>query len=64
MRCAKEQQEALGEIGPAAKDAVPSLILALTADYESVRKEAAGALTKIGLAAKDIVPRPHPCLDG
>jgi HEAT repeat protein len=44
----------LGEIGPAAKDAVPDLIEALK--DRDMRPIAVGALGRIGPAAKDAVP--------
>ena len=38
----------LGEIGPSAREAVPSLRKALLDPDESIRSEAAGALKKVG----------------
>ena len=47
---------ALGGIGPAAKDAVPALIIALKDEEENIRLTAALALGDNGPAAKDAVP--------
>jgi len=47
---------ALGEIGPAAKDAVPGLIEALKDPDITVRRSAGFALGEIGLVAKEDVP--------
>jgi HEAT repeat protein len=52
----REAQFALGTIGPAAKDAIPVLVKALSADDESVAASAAYALGKIGAAARSAVP--------
>ncbi len=46
----------LGQIGPAAKDAVPHLVELLKDPDALVRRAAAGALGMIGAAAKDAVP--------
>ncbi len=46
----------LGQIGPAAKDAVPHLVELLKDPDADVRWAAAGALGMIGAAAKDAVP--------
>ena len=48
--------EALGEIGPDAKDAIPTLIDLLQDREVYVRKSAANALGEIGLHAKEAVP--------
>src|SRR5262249_17257568 len=48
--------DALGEIGPAAKAAVPALISALKDQDWEVRRATANALGKIGPAPKDAVP--------
>src|SRR5205823_299713 len=50
---------ALGEIGPAARDAVPALIAALKAKDDSDSWAAAAALGGIGPAAKAAVPALH-----
>jgi len=52
-----DASDALGKMGPAAKDAVPALIVALKDnDSCSVRKNASDALGEIGPAAIDAVP--------
>ena len=48
--------EALGEMGPAAKDAVPALIKLCGDSDSDVRGHAAEALGEMGPAAKDAVP--------
>ncbi|MGZ9092712.1 MAG: HEAT repeat domain-containing protein, partial [Rhodoplanes sp.] len=48
--------EALGEIGPAASNAVPALTAALTDAHSDVRWPAAEALGRIGAAASGAVP--------
>lgn len=56
---AKERSAAcqvLGQIGPAAKDAVPTLVLALAAREALLRQAAAEALGKIGPAAAKSAP--------
>jgi HEAT repeat protein len=47
---------ALGEIGPAARDAVPKLIGLLDVDNERIQWRAAEALRQIGLASSNAVP--------
>jgi len=46
---------ALGQLGPKAKNAVPSLIQALSDKNEEVRKSAVNALRRIGLESKLVV---------
>ena len=53
----KHAAETLGQIGAAAKDAVPQLIELLKDPGEGVRRAAAGALGQIGAAAAVVVPR-------
>jgi HEAT repeat protein len=48
--------EALGEIGPEAKDAIPALIKALSDNDESVRIKAIYVIGRIGPAAKEAIP--------
>jgi len=48
--------EALGKIGPEAKEAIPALIEALKDKNEQVRQYAAGALYSIGPEAKEAIP--------
>jgi HEAT repeat protein len=45
---------ALGDMGPAAKDVVPGLVVALRTNGD--RQQILGALKKIGPAAKQAVP--------
>lgn len=53
----RDAATALGDIGPAAKDAVPALIVALKKDAdEDVRRNVATALGEIGPMAKGAVP--------
>jgi HEAT repeat protein len=47
---------ALGEVGPAAKEAVPALIAALKGMDDGVRESAASALGRIGPAAREAIP--------
>ncbi len=54
---------ALGEMGPAAKDAVPALVLALEDGSWGVRANAACALGKIGSTSDGVIPALEACLD-
>jgi HEAT repeat protein len=48
--------EALGQLGPAGRPAVPALVEALTDKYSGIRACAAAALGRIGPDAKDAIP--------
>ena len=52
----KRAAEAIGEIGPEAAIAIPSLIKALRDDDTYVRRSAASALGKVGPLTKEVIP--------